>query len=311
MRVRPGKPDPALKIYGQGAAPMVHVSGPGGQFDSTARGIDISPDHRIRIIRYHGAAESFTVIGLQHERPGTYVITPLPGSVAFGQAERAVNPPNALATGRVTGRDLHRALAYRVRPRADQSVTFWEVGEGQSAKAIGTVRGGGQGVIRFSPAPGRARRTIVAQFTLAGLPAERLRVASFRPPSPTLPRPRALRVIRHKRALVISWHPVHDAVSYQISVTSPTGLQRFATTLHHTFVLKRIPLSAGGTVTVRAVDQTRHSATTSSRFKALAAPPRAFHALGHCKLSRHKITCHGYTRRFKHHHHRKPKRRKH
>jgi hypothetical protein len=129
MRVRAGKPDPAIKIFGQGAAPIVHVSGPGGQLDSTTKGLDISADHRIRIISYHGAAESFTVIGLEHERPGTYTITPLPGSVPFGQVQRPTNPTNALVKARVTGRGLHRILRYYVRARPDQSVTFLEAGD--------------------------------------------------------------------------------------------------------------------------------------------------------------------------------------
>ncbi len=64
--VKRGQPNPAVKLYGQGAAPRVHVAGPGGQaLDSTDNGLDLSPGGKIRILRYEGD-EDFTVVGLQN-----------------------------------------------------------------------------------------------------------------------------------------------------------------------------------------------------------------------------------------------------
>lgn len=81
-------------------------------------------------------------------------------------------------------------------------MTFIEV-DGQVRRVIGVVNGGGKGHITWKPAPGSRQRTIVAQFELAGLPAERLRVARFSPPAPTLGRPGRLRV-KHRGKTVVA-----------------------------------------------------------------------------------------------------------
>jgi hypothetical protein len=312
IKVVRGKPDPALKIFGQGAAPLVRVTGPGGQLlDSTDSGLDRSADGTIRILRYQSAGENFTVVGLEHAKPGTYTVATLPGSVPFTTVESATNPPTAKVSGRVSGTPTHRVLSYRIAQRRDQTVTFWDISHGNAGTVIGRVSGGGSGRIRFAPAPGSHRRTIVAQFTLAGLPAERVTVATYKPPPAQLPSPRRLRVTRHKTRLAASWRPVSVAKRYEVVVTSRDGFQRLATTRGHAIILKRIPLSAGGRLTVRAVDRFRQSVTTGAPFKRLAASRSAFGKLEHCKVRKRRISCTGgsHRRHTPAHHRHKPARR--
>jgi hypothetical protein len=260
--------------------------------DSTTRGIDHSRDGKIRIIRYHGRAVSFTVVGIQRDTPGTYTVTALPGSVPFIKIARATDLPDARITGTVTGRatSTARVLRYSVLSRPGQSVSLYDVAEGGSAKGIGSVRGG-SGQIHFTTAPGRRPHQIVAQFSLQGLPAERIVVATFRPPPPTLPRPQALRVTRHKSTLTISWRPVLDATAYEVAITSPSGLQQIVRTGRTSVVIRRLPAAIAGLVTVRAVDATRHSPVASARFRSIAAATRAIKPLGHCTVGRRKIRC--------------------
>jgi hypothetical protein len=294
---------PALKLYGQGAAPLVRVTGPGGQSldsDSTDSGLDYSPDGKIRILRYESSTENFTVVGLQNDRPGTYTVTAMPGSVPFTVTENATDPPDARVTGSVTGTaaSTQRVLTYDVRPRPDQSVTFLDVGQGGAAKVIGRVNGGGRGHIRFSSAPGRGRRTVEAQFSLTGVPAERMKVTSYRPPVPELDRPRPVHVTRRKGTLAVTWRHVAGAARYEVTVTSrKTGYQRFARTRGNRLVLTRIPLWVAGVVTVRAIDVTRQSQTAAGTFTAVGTKPTKLGKLAHCKLTgkakKRKLTCTG------------------
>jgi hypothetical protein len=309
--VKRGAPNPALELHGSGAAPLVRVTGPGGQsLDSTDKGFDYSPGGHIRILRYQGQTGDFTIVGLEKAQPGTYTVSTLPGSVPFTEIDSATDPPDAHVTAKVTGTGSRRVLTYDVRPRPDQTVTFSDVNTGGAAQTIGTVNGGGKGHIRFTPAPGRGRRSVVARFTLAGLSAERITVAHFTPPKPDLTTPRGLRIVRHKKKLMISWRAVSGAVHYEVVLTDrTTGYQHLATTRHHSLELTGVPLTVGGTVTVRATDQLRQSLTARATVKRLATPHSSFIKLGHCKLTKHshKLTCAGGSPAPKHRkHHKKP-----
>jgi hypothetical protein len=295
IRVRRGAPNPALKLSGHGAAPLVRVTGPDGQaLDSTDKGFDYSPGGHIRILRYQGTTEDFTVVGLEHAKPGTYTVSTMPGSVPFTEIDSATDPPDPKVTADITGTGEKRLLTYDIRNRPDQTVTFWDTNPGGAATKIGHVNGGGKGQIHFTAPPGDRRRTIYAQFTLSGLPAERITVAHYQPPKPELPTPKGLHVVRKRTRLMVSFDRVPGALKYEVVITSrSTGYQRLTTTRANGLVLTRIPLSVGGTVTVRALDQLRQSLTASRPFKALAAPASAFRKLGHCKLQKHKLRCTG------------------
>ena len=178
----------ALRSAGSKAAPEVRVTGPGGQSLQTPAASGFVHAGAIRILRSEHLR--VTGIGLQNARPGVYAIQPLPGSAPITSFGRASDPPNARVAASVRGTGTHRVLVYDVRRRPNQRVTFAEVGAGGSSRTIGTVAGGGRGELHFSPAPGRGTRRIVAQFELAGIPAETRTVARFTPPAPQLATPR-------------------------------------------------------------------------------------------------------------------------
>jgi hypothetical protein len=281
-----------MQIDGQGGAPRVHVTGPGGQvLDSTDNGIDYSPGGKIRILRYEGKDESFAVVGLQDAKPGTYTVTPQAGSVPFTTIMRATDQAAAKVTGRVTGTGSRRTLTYNVRKRPNQQVIFSDVTASGAKKEIGRVKNPGRGEVRFSPAPGKARRHIEAQFVLDDIPAERKTVTSFGPPAPGLAKPRGVRVKRAKTNVTISWRRVSSATRYEVAITSRTGFQRFVTTRKRSLVLKKVPKSATGTVTVRAIDTFRQSQPTATRLKPLAGRTSSFRKAKRCTVGKKKVTC--------------------
>ncbi len=289
--VKAGQPSPVLKLYGQGGAPRVHVAGPGGQvLDTTDRGLDYTPDAKIRILRSEGQNYNFTTIGIEHGQPGTYTVTPLPGSVPITKVERATDQPNAGVTGHVTGRGTQRVLHYRVLKRDGQTVRFFDVGEGDASREIGHITGGGTGAIKFSAAPGKARRRVEAQFALDGLNAERKVVTTFRPPALTLPVPRGLRVKRGKKGLTISWRGVAGASKYELGITSPSGYQRIIITRKRRVVVK-LAKSVGGRVTVRAGAPFRTSRVTAKPFRRLASRATKFRTPKRCRVVKKRIVC--------------------
>ena len=300
MNVRRGEPSPALKLYGQGGAPTVKVTGPGGQALSSVspKGVDVSGGGKIRILRFDGNKQAgpFTVVGLQDAQPGRYTVEALPGSAPVTRTARATDPPAAKITGKVSGKDRRRVLTYEVRRRAGQKVTFQEVAPGGAAKTLGTTRGG-RGKLRFTPAPGGRRRQIVAQFELEGIPAERKVVTSFRPPSAVLGRPAKLALKRGKGSkLRASWKRVRGAATYEIAATLSSRRVVFARTSRRSVSLKGVPRYLSGRVTVRAIADMRQGRTAGRRFKAVERRPTAFRSFPRCKVAKRKISCGGKSK---------------
>src|ERR1700722_17568332 len=110
----------------------------------------------------------------------------MPESDPFTESERATDPPAAKISASIAGSGERRVLSYDIRNRPNQTVTFWDTATGGAARPIGHVNGGGRGKLRFTAPPGDRRRTLYAQFALEGIPAERIPVATYQPPAPTL-----------------------------------------------------------------------------------------------------------------------------
>jgi hypothetical protein len=298
--VKEGALSPVLKLYGEGGPPRVRVSGPGGQrLESVSdKNLDVSDGGKIRIIRFEGNQQAgpFTVVGLQNAAPGRYTVEPLPGSPTITKTARATDQPDAKVSGRVTGKGRRRVLQYEVRDRESQQVSFQEVepGGSGSGRTIGVTSRGGKGKIRFTTAPGRSRRRIVAQFSLAGMNAERKTVASFRPPSLRLRKPRRVRVRRSGNRLIVNWRKVPGARRYEVAARLSGRRQVFGTTRRTRIVLKGVPRWLSGRVTVRAIDTMRQSAVAGRpRFRATRRRPSPFRPLLRCKVGSRTISCTG------------------
>ena len=292
VTVKAGAPSQAMRLDAATEAPRVTVTGPGGQsLSSTDAGVDYSPGGKLRVVRYDGIEGHFTTVGFEHAAAGAYRIALQPLSAPVTAVSKASDPAAARVSGRVTGTGTKRVLHYSVLSRPDQTVTFSDVSGGDS-HVIGTVSGGGHGTIRFTAAPGRSARQIVAQFSLDGLAAETKTVTRFTPPSPILGAPKRLTVRRGKpNKLAISWATVADADSYEIAVTASNGRQVFAATKRRSVRIGGIDASVSGKVTVRAVAPLREGRLAQRAFKRVAAAKRRFGRLPKCKVAKKKVVC--------------------
>ena len=297
VRIRPGDGAQAIRLDGAGGPPRVQVSGPGGRVlrgDSEV-GFDLAPDRALGIASYAGRGETegqdFTVVSINDPRPGTYRIQTLAGSPAIRAVSAGAHPSRPRIAAEVRGSGLTRELRYRVGRRPGQRVVFYEVTATGAAKRVGTVSGGGRGKVRFTPAPGGGQRRIEAQVEIDGLPAERLRVARFRPPTPQLGRPTGLRTRRVGARLVASWRRVPGAARYEVVVTMSDRAQRVVTTKRRQVSLKGVPATTAGQLSVRAVDRLRVGRAAVRPFARKARPRTGVRALPRCATRKARLIC--------------------
>jgi hypothetical protein len=270
VRIKRGDRSRAIRLDGTDGAPSVRVTTPSGDvLDSTPQS-GLAHDAAIRILR--GEKAKITVVGLVNPKPGTYTIELLPGSPGIKMMSQASDQPRAHITASVRGRGYRRTLVYNVRRRTAQRVTFVEQTH-TGARAIGTVVGGGRGRISFSPAPGFDHRTVVAEFELAGMPAENITVAGFTPVSPRLGRPSRLRVSRHGATLRVSWRPVPGATRYEIVARLSVGGERIVRSRGATASLSRVARYDGGPISVRAIATLRLGPPATAKLRAAGRTP--------------------------------------
>jgi len=241
-----------VSLTGDGGAPKVLVTGPGGET------LSLSADGLTRSGALVGLrADEFgaTYIGIDHGKPGRYTITPLPGSVPLGQLSTTLPGYDTNFTGSVTGSGGQLVLHYDARKHGGgQQVTFYEDGTNVTHQ-LGTSTGG-RGTLRFTPAPGAAgKRTIVARATVDGVPIADQTLAHFhfagtRP----VGRPGAVRVRRSGATLLISWGAASGAVGYGITVDRSGGMQQQfkVSARHRSLRIRKYPATEGGTVSVSA-----------------------------------------------------------
>ena len=288
IRIRRGEPSQMIQLAGSTAAPEVRVTGPGGQSLQTPAGSGFVHAGAIRIL--HSAQLRLTGIGFQNARPGLYTIQPLPASAPITSFGQASDPPDARVTASVRGTGTERVLAYDVRRRPNQRVTFTELGSGGGSRTIGTVAGGGRGQLHFSPAPGRDARRIVAQFELAGLPAETLTVARFTPPPPQLATPRGLSVRHIGSAVRVRWSPVPGAATYEVLTTPTDGSEHTLRTHGLHLTIRAVAAFSSGSVSVRALAPLRDGRAAVAHFRATRTRPTSLRPLPHCSGTA-KLVC--------------------
>ena len=214
-------PQTSITVKGQGHAPELAVTGPGGLSASDSSTSSAALADAITILPLEHGHE--TVIGLAHPPAGKWTITPLPGSAAITSVSfrNGIAAPKISAT--VSGRGGSYKLHYKVRRRPGQTVVFVERAP-HVFHVIGDATGD-SGTLSFTPALSASHdRTIVALVRLAGLPNHDLVVASYTAPSdPRAGTPGHLSLKRTKDGLAVSWTAGANADSYLVALTLSDG----------------------------------------------------------------------------------------
>jgi hypothetical protein len=231
VRIPAGLPSEMIRLPGDGGAPDVTITGPGGVRASNSGS---SPVISGPFVIYPVPVENTTYIGILKPPGGRYRITANPGSFAITQLLQAdgVSPS---VRAHVAVRRGRFVLVYRVRRAVGQEVTFFEQA-GQVYRAIGSSSAR-SGRIAFTPGPGPAgTRQIVAEITENGTPvvlhpgatgsaAYEMVLASYRAPGPRmLPRVAHVRVRRPGTRVLVAWRAVRSAARYAVTVTLSSGV---------------------------------------------------------------------------------------
>ena len=252
ITVRRGETVKNIELTGQGGAPAVEVRAPDGE-TLTTRANEIRVGTRLRTLAHEDADRTW--IGIENARPGTYTITPLPGSVPIAGMAATRPEPDARITASVRGHGTHRVLHYDAGRTPGRRVTFVERGDA-TWRPLGSAKLG-RGTIRFTPATGPAGlREIVGQVESDGVPSPPLVLDTFRAAAPTRPgRPGRLRLRRQGKDLHVAWPRTANAAAYGVRVRLQNGTQRtLRVPAHrHRARIRAVPTTQGGVVEVRAL----------------------------------------------------------
>lgn len=268
-----GLPSTSVTITGAGGAPRVRIVGPHGQVAAGDAGGRVVDTARFVIVPLPHMNE--TLIGIKRPGGGRWTTTPQPGAPAILGVSHANGLPPARITATVHGHGRARELAYRIRPRAGQTVTFAERA-GQVFHVIGNARGL-SGTLRFTPAvaPG-GRRQIVALISLSGVESQTLGAGRYIAPAP--PRagaPKRVRVSRRGSTVVATWGPAANAHGYAVTVTLSDG-RRIAFSLpagRRVIGLPTLMRGLGARVTVMAIGPDGNPRPSRGARLAPAPPP--------------------------------------
>jgi hypothetical protein len=191
-----------LRLHGTGPATL---HGPGGQTVSTAT----APQVGATAIVLKDA--TYTYVALKNPK-GTWTIDGISGVDSAAQ----------LAPAKVAAKVAGRKIRWTERVSAGQVVTLAEQGKGVYHE-LGKLHGK-RGKLRFTPAPGGGRRSIVAVVTEGGLPASRKVVAHFTAPKPRKPgRPGKITVKLSGKRLAVTWKAAARARAYLVRAKTPNG----------------------------------------------------------------------------------------
>ena len=213
-----GESTATVMLRGQGGAPSVTLSGPGGRTIDTARdGGSAAGD---LVLRQNSTGT--TLVEITGANTGKWTITPDAGSVPIAGAFTAHELPRPTITAHVGGSGSRRVLHYRIKPQPGLSVSFVESG-GRGGQRLGDARGA-SGTISFTPAGSAAgTRTITAVLTQNGLPRPGFAVARYRASAPRPGRARSIAVHRARGGLLVSFAPAPLAQRHLATVSLSDG----------------------------------------------------------------------------------------
>jgi len=299
-------PVEGIALTGSGGAPLVRLTGPGGQQVITptpaapgrsalsvtpAAAIAVSPsDHEV------SPQDGETLIKLRDPQAGTWRITPLPGSAAILAIDTAKGLPAVSVSAHVAlGAGRARVLIYRSTPAPGRMVTFLEKQASGAMHTIGSTTGRG-GRIRFLLGGGPAGpRTILAEVTERGMALSQLAVATYTAPGPArLGRPRYVRVTRHGSKIMVSWGNVSGAARYVVRAILKDGrsLVFLEAPSRHSLSMGAVPGFDAGNVMVAGLDPANHPGLiATTRLKPIRFTCR------HPRSVRGKLACNAKPKR--------------
>lgn len=223
MNVPRGVPSHTVLLVGDGGAPQITATGPGGAVvrsgEATSTGFTATVGNL-----------SATYLVLTDPQRGDWTIVPNQGSPAITQTLTSSGFKPLSVTGKVRGSGRKHTINYRLRNRGHgQRVTFVERGA-FGTNVIGSTSKA-RGKLKYTIADARGgRRRVLALVETDGLQTDRKTIGSYRAPGPVKPgKVRRLRAKRKGKNVIVTWRGARGAQRYSVTVRGRhgTSLGRF------------------------------------------------------------------------------------
>ncbi len=246
-----------VQLTGTGGAPVAAIVAPDGRrYEASASGAKRFPTH----FAYHDANDGTQTFVIPKPRQGRWSIAPAEGSPAVARVELARDAPAPAVRGSVKRAGSRRELRWQ-RPKAveGEDITFVAEGRG-TLQRLGTAeRGATKGTVRFSPKYGPGgTRTIYAVVDRGGLPAARLRVATFVVPSPPpAGTAKRLKAVHRGSTVRVTWRPGRGVVRQELTITLGDGTRKLVALggTRRSFTLTKVRAAVTGRVRVVGYDR--------------------------------------------------------
>jgi hypothetical protein len=205
----------AVSVHGRGAAPQLHLTGPGGVNLKVTKAHPTATDGAAVLTM--NPSDNRTYILFRHSPArGVYHLIPLAGSSAirFVDFSQPLPPASVKAKLRAVGCQQH--LTWKLRRLPGQKVVF--VDRGAASQRTLKSTNAATGSLAFSPQTATSgAHKIVAMVMQQGTLRREIVVARYTSPTGT-GRVTGLRARRKGNKTTVSWKPVCTALDYAITV---------------------------------------------------------------------------------------------
>ena len=201
-----GLPTATLLVEGEGGAPRVRVTGPGGETVGSGE-----PGSAGVVAEPRGVNAAYAI--LRRPAAGVWTVTPLDGSPAIKRVLVSEGYRQASVSARLGGKGARRTVSYTTRNlTSGQSLRFAERGEFGTRFLTGSTTKS-RGTVRFTPADARGRkRTVFALLESEGIVVDEVKVGSFTAPPESRPAaPSRVRAKRKNTTVSVTWRPGRGA----------------------------------------------------------------------------------------------------
>ncbi|MBJ7328864.1 MAG: exo-alpha-sialidase [Solirubrobacteraceae bacterium] len=257
FRVGGGLKQLNVNLTGAGGAPLAALVAPDGRrYEPAAKGAQRFPTH----LSYRDAADGTLGFAVPKPQQGNWTIAPLEGSPGVTKIDLARDAPPPAVRGSVKRAGAKRELRWQ-RPSVveGEDVTFVAEGKG-TVQRLGTAKQSAKsGTLRFTPKYGPGgTRTVYAIVDRGGLPAARLRVATFTAPSPrSAGTARRLKASHRGTTVRVTWTPGRAVVRQELLIKLGDGTREFVVlgAKKRSYTLKGVARTVTGTVRVVGYDR--------------------------------------------------------
>ncbi|MEZ5158507.1 MAG: hypothetical protein R2687_06710 [Candidatus Nanopelagicales bacterium] len=213
-----------LHIDGDSAAPTVILIDPKGNRLEPTAPATVAAAKKARVVALENGTQ--TIVSIRNPGKGRWTVEPIAGSAPITGIRRTQTQPAPRLKTRVVRSNGRVALRYSLRGGTKLgAIIREETGKGTS-RVIGRITSG-NGTLRIPTGGPAGRRVLRADVTRATIPIVSLPAGRYTaPPRPKPGKPRAVRIKRTKKGVLVRWRPIPRADAQAVVIRTGDGMRR-------------------------------------------------------------------------------------